>query len=148
MADLPGIDQDLTFSKEIAAQMLQYKAHRCMQIVVIKLNVAPCSNIYIFIYLVCFECSLRATFLAKKPLFSILFIFLLSPFNNYLGWGRKTLQCIHVQCKWTVLFPQVTLCGLQSHYNARIIDNNLFCIANTSSLIITVTQQLFLFSKK
>ncbi|KAJ7390150.1 signal recognition particle subunit srp68 [Desmophyllum pertusum] len=30
MADLPGIDQDLTFSKEIAAQMLQYKAHRCL----------------------------------------------------------------------------------------------------------------------
>ena len=28
MADLPGIDQDLTFSKEIAAQMLEYKAHR------------------------------------------------------------------------------------------------------------------------
>lgn len=28
MADLPGIDQDLTFSKEIAAKMLQYKAQR------------------------------------------------------------------------------------------------------------------------
>jgi len=28
MADLPGIDQDLTFSKEIAAQMLEYKAYR------------------------------------------------------------------------------------------------------------------------
>lgn len=28
MADLPEIDQDLTFSKEIAAQMLEYKAHR------------------------------------------------------------------------------------------------------------------------
>ena len=31
MADLPGIDQDLTFSKEIAAQMLEYKAHRYIE---------------------------------------------------------------------------------------------------------------------
>lgn len=28
MADLPGMDEDLTFSKEIAAKMLQYKALR------------------------------------------------------------------------------------------------------------------------
>ena len=28
MADLPGMDKDLTFSKEIAAKMLQYKALR------------------------------------------------------------------------------------------------------------------------
>lgn len=32
MADLPGIDQDLTFSKEIAAQMLEYKAYRCLYV--------------------------------------------------------------------------------------------------------------------
>ncbi|XP_068732077.1 signal recognition particle subunit SRP68-like [Montipora capricornis] len=30
MADLPGIDQDLNFSKEIAAKMLHYKAQRCL----------------------------------------------------------------------------------------------------------------------
>lgn len=68
-------------------------------------------KIYIFIYLVCFECSLRATFLAKKPLFFILFIFLLSPFNNYLGWGRKTLQCIHVHVNGQFY-------SLKSHYVA------------------------------
>jgi len=28
MADLPGIDQDLTLSQEIAAKVLQYKAQR------------------------------------------------------------------------------------------------------------------------
>ncbi|KAM7429566.1 signal recognition particle subunit srp68 [Porites harrisoni] len=30
MAELPGINEDLTFSKEIAAKILQYKAQRCL----------------------------------------------------------------------------------------------------------------------
>ena len=44
MADLPGIDQDLTFSKEIAAQMLEYKANR--YIIDFFLFVKNCTSTY------------------------------------------------------------------------------------------------------